>query len=401
MTATPTPVSYLKGLRICLNANYLPGPLAAYLLRCLGAEVIKVEPPGFDLLRNFPPHFRSGNESMGAWFRAINGGFKSIVIDFKKDGSRQVFNALLGQCDVLLDGNRPGRIADFLGTDLADSHPDLIHIPISAYGITGPDRDKAGHDGNLLAFAGNLSYTASGRDGLPAPFSAPVVDILSAHTAALCALAAYIGRSDRKAPRTVDVSMLHTAFFLNQMQVATRNLIDTLPSHDKAWMNGGLANYSVYKTKDGKAVFFGPIEDHLFAKFCTAVSRPDLIPIIYVENDRLKAELERIFISKDLQEWEALLAEVDCCFTPVRNLDEAMQSPQVQHLGLAQEINDPTLGKMKLAGFPAGFGTGSLPPEIPVKAPRPGEHSEWVLREILSMDPSEIAELKATGAVPG
>ena len=402
--AEPVEVGWLKGVRVCLCAHYVPGPLAAYLLQCLGAEVIKVEPPSHDMLRAYPPFFEGADgERMGAWFRTLNGGFKSMVIDFKQGEGGAVLQGLLRHCDVLIDGHRPGYLSRVLGMAPEDVHAGLVYLPISAYGQQGPLRDVAGHDANLLAMAGNLSYTAPGAGGLPALFSAPVADILAAHTAALCAVAALLGRQTQRGGeiRRVDSSMYHAAFFLNQMQVAAMNLVAQAPVAGQAWMNGGMANYRPYTTADGQTIMFAPIEPHLFGQFCQRLGRPDLIPLCYQDDLRLGAELEVLFAARPLAEWEQLLADCDCCFSPVLPLDKAMEHPQAAALGLVQDLEDPRLGAMKLAAFPAGFGPESASPTLAQTAPRPGEHSVVLLRELMGFSEAEIDRLLGTGTVAG
>jgi crotonobetainyl-CoA:carnitine CoA-transferase CaiB-like acyl-CoA transferase len=388
-------IDFLAGYRVLLVAHYVPGPMAAYLLRCLGAEVIKVEPPSRDMLRAFPPFVNGKNGQMSAWFRSLNAGFRSVNCDFKTEKGRQMLKDLVKVSDVLIDGNRPGYLTKVLGATPEEVSDKIIYVPISAHGQSGPFRDMAGHDNNVMAMAGNLSYTAPGQDGLPAPFSAPIADINSGYMAAFLAVAALLGRKNTESEtpvRTIDASMLHAAFFLNQMQVAAMNVVPDPPQAGKAWMNGGMANYAPYATKDGKSVFFGPIEPGLFANFARAIDRDDLNDLLYSKNDQLKEELKQIFASKTAAEWEGLLEEVDCCCTVVCSLDEAMDHPQIKAMGLTQEVHDPKYGKLKLAGFPAGFGPEGKPPEVPKSAPEAGEDTEWVLREVLGYSNAGIAK---------
>ena len=393
------PVRLLEGIKVCLCAHYIPGPLAANLLQALGAEIIKVEPPNYDLIRMFPPYFQRGQKNMGAWFRALNGGFQSMVLDFKQAEGIRAFARLLDRCDVLIDGNRPGFLSGRLQVDIAQRFPNLVYLPISAYGQHGPLRNVAGHDGNILALAGSLSYTSSAAGGLPALFSAPVVDILSAHTAALCAVAGVAGR-DRGAagPRVFDVSMLHNAMSLNQLQIAGMNLHPAPPVHDQAWMNGGLPNYTVYATADGQAVFFGPIEEHLFQLFSKAVNRDDLPALLYADNAKLSQELKLLFQSRTRSEWEDVLDGVDCCFSVVNNLGDAQTHPQVQALGLIQTVEDHDFGPISLTAFPAGFGPDSNPALLPQDAPEPGQHTQEILRVLLGYSDGEILDMLASGA---
>jgi alpha-methylacyl-CoA racemase len=387
------PITWLRGMRVALSAHYVPGPLAAYLLRCMGAEVIKIEPPFHDHLRHHPPHFKHPEGNMGAAFRTLNAGFQSILIDYKAPAAATVLSRLLATCDVLIDGHRPGQLRQLLGDDPEKIFPDLVYIPISAFGQVGPLASQAGHDGNALALSGSLSYTATSAQGGPALFSAPVADLLAAHTAAMCACAALLGRGHGDPePRRIDASMLHAAAFLNQMQVATLNLLAAPPHHDQAWMNGQLPNYRIYHTADRHAIFFGPIEAPLFANFCHRAERLDLIPLLHAHPQACAAALESLFASSTLAEWEALLADCDCCFSPVLDLDAALDHPQARALDLYPVVQDPLYGPLRLSAFPAGFGPTSAAPLLPDHAPAPGAHTRAILSALPGVTQEDIAD---------
>jgi alpha-methylacyl-CoA racemase len=234
-------VDWLKGVKILLIAHYIPGPMAAYLLKCLGAEVIKCEPPFYD---------------------------HSIVVDFKKEGGVEVLKDLIKASDALIDGNRANYLNEVLGEAVSDINPDIIHIPITAYGLKGPMKDIAGHDNNVLSLAGTLSYSSVSVQGTPSIFSAQLADITSGYIAALIAVSSILGKRNSKSNvkiGTVDASMMHAAFFLNQIYVAGMNATGKPPAHSKEFLNGGLPNYAMYLTKDEKSIFFGPtwISGHL------------------------------------------------------------------------------------------------------------------------------------------
>jgi alpha-methylacyl-CoA racemase len=402
MAPQPVPLAWLSGVRVALSAHYVPGPLAAYLLRCMGADVIKIEPPFHDHLRHHPPAYHAPAGDMGAAFRALNGGFRSILLDYKAPQADQVLSRLLATCDILIDGHRPGQLTQLLGSAPETLFPRLIYIPISAFGQVGPLAQQAGHDGNVLALSGSLSYTATSADGGPALFSAPVADILAAHTAALCACAALLGRpadTTGTQPRRIDASMLHAAAFLNQMQVATMNLLTAPPRPDHAWMNGHMPNYRVYHTADRQAVFFGPIEPPLFVNFCRRVGRPDLIALLRDAPADCAHALEALFASRDLATWESELQDCDCCFSPVLDLAAAQDHPQAQALDLHTRIQDPRLGPLRLSAFPAGFGPESAPPLLPDHAPWPGEHTQAILSELPDVSAGDIERWRALGTV--
>lgn len=375
-------VDWLKGTKILLIAHYVPGPMAAYLLRCMGARIIKVEPPFYDHMRQLPPFLKSSDGKMSAYFRALNAGFESIAIDFKSEKGVKILKDLIKDCDVLIDGNRAGYLQKILNSEISDINSEIIHIPITAYGLTGPRKDIAGHDNNVLALAGNLSFTQYTQRGTPSIFSAQLADISSGYIAALMAVTSLFGKKNKNSlvdVKTIDVSMFHSAFFLNQIYFAAMNVSKEPPQSEKELLNGGLANYTTYLTMDEKSIFFGPIETNLFKNFLVKIDRLDLLDLLNKDNQELYYELVAIFRSKRIKDWEQILEGVDCCYTKINDLKEAALEPQAKALNLLKTVKDEKYGDLKLTGFPAGFTNESLPPKFDSKAPEPGEHTKEIL----------------------
>jgi len=396
-------IDWLKGVRVLMIAHYIPGPMASYLLKNLGAEIIKVEPPFGDYMRQLPPFLEKGEKRMSTYFRSINAGFKSISINFKDESGVKVLEDLIKKSDVLIDGNRAFYLEKkVLKKKISDINPDLIHIPITAYGLKGPMRDLAGHNNNVLSLAANLSYTPLDEEGKPSVFGVQLADITSGYLAAIMALGAVMGRKNEKSsfhPNLIDASMIHSAFFLNQIYVGAMNTTDVIPKEKRELFNGVLPNYKMYKAKDGGSLFFGPIEINLFKNFCDAIEREDLYKLIKKDNKTLKKELKSLFLTKTLDEWDKLLEDVDCCYSRVNSLEEAVDNEQVKKLGLVSEIKDDTYGNLKLAGFPAKFMNEDLEIDTSEMAPELGEHSEQILLEILSYTDLEIEILKKNKTV--
>ncbi len=402
----PIDVTFLRGIRVLLVGYYVPCPFAAWLLRGLGAEIVKVEPPFGDLMRQLPPFLkgRSG-PTMSAFFRALNGGFGSIAIDFKKAAGVEVLRDLVKNCDIVLDGNRHGYLEKLLGGPLAAIRPDIIHVPVTGYGLRGPMADLACHDNNALALNGTLSFANPGA----AVFGVQVADILAGTTAATMALAALCGRlrgTTRPELNVIDASMLHAANALTLMHMPTLAALGRPPAPGQELLNGGLPNYRIYRTADGRALCFGPIEPKLFANFCEKVARPDLLDLFNrLGNDdaataALHAALEKTFANSNLATWKVMLRDCDCCTTPVNDLREAVADEHLRALGLAFEIDDAEFGRLCLGGFPAGFTSASRQPTgLDAPAPGIGQHTTAILHDVIRYDESRIATLLADGAV--
>ncbi|MFN8393818.1 MAG: CaiB/BaiF CoA-transferase family protein [Bacteroidia bacterium] len=392
------PISFLHGTRVLLIGNYVPAPLAAYLLRAMGAEVVKVESDHGDYLRQIGKIGDDPNTAMSPMFRTLNGGFKSIALQTKIDQGAAILRELISQADILIDGSRKGALERTLGGSPESIAPHIIYVSLTAYGLTGPLSHLAGHDNNILALGGNLSYTETTADGLPATFSAPVADIFAGQSAAFAAASALLGRkAGNTAPIRIDASMLHAGFFLNLLEVSERNDPHwQVPQPGKAWMNGGRADYRTYPTSDGKAIFFGLLEPWALERFLKGIQRPDLIPFIGKQNE-LKEALSAIFATKPQSEWVQIGTQLDACISPVNDIDKAIHEPQIAELGLVQELNDPRLGKLELPTLPFGFGETSQQPRLPQTAPLLGEHTAAVLQDWLGWDQDRILNTLKAG----
>jgi crotonobetainyl-CoA:carnitine CoA-transferase CaiB-like acyl-CoA transferase len=393
-------IDWLKGVRVVLIGHYVPAPMAAYFLRMLGAEVIKVEQDQGDYLRQVGLAENADRQSFSPMFRMLNAGFKSVGLQWKTPQGAEILKNILANTDILLDGGRMKSLEKALGMPPEQVSDRLIYIPITAYGQKGPMANLAGHDNNILALAGNLSYTQKNADGLPTVFSAPVADLFAGQMAAFGALAALIGQDrGNKGIRKIDASMLHAGFFLNLLELAARNDQGAeIPKPETAWMNGGRADYQSYRCKDGKVIFFGLLEAWALKRFLDAIERAEIL-IQTNDQQAFKESLRMLFLERNQAEWVELGRIHDACITPVNDLEAALEDPQIQALGLMQTVEDPDLGQLELPGFPLGFGESSLPPQLPNSAPRLGEHTREVLADLLGYKEEQIAGLQRKGIV--
>ena len=372
-------VDWLKGTRVLIVAHYIPGPLAAYLLQGLGAEVIKIEPPFGDLMRGLPPFIKGKSaKKISAYFAALNGGQKSVVLNFKEEEGINNFKKLIKNSDILIDGNRAGYLEKILGSKISEVSSDIVHIPITAYGLKGPLRDMAGHDNNLLGLSGVLSYSSVSEEGTPSIYGCQLADITAGYLAALMAVASMVGRLNKQGEdiKTVDVSMLHAASFLNHIYIAGLNATDKSPLPSQELLNGALPNYRAYKTSCGGAVYFGPIEPKLFENFCERVDRTD---ILKMSAKNQHEELGKLFGSKSKEQWISLSQGCDCCLTPVNELKEALNDSQMKVLERSFIYCDKNYGDLLYGSFPVGVGEDSVAVDVSCEVPEVGQHTQEVL----------------------
>jgi crotonobetainyl-CoA:carnitine CoA-transferase CaiB-like acyl-CoA transferase len=353
----------LDGLRVLDLTRLLPGPFCTMLLGDLGADVIKVEEPtGGDPARSSP------------LFGQVNRNKRSLTLDLKSAEGYALFLRMVDSADVVVEGFRPGVMAR-LGLAyerLAERNPRLIYASLSGFGQSGPYRDRPGHDLNYLALAGAVGYNV-GRDGHPVPMAVQVADLGAGAFAAIAILAAVVSRQQTGRGQSVDVSLFASAIsWLPTLIAPLFASGQSLPPGDPT-LAGGLPQYDVYRTRDGRFVTLGALEPKFFENFLFAVGRPELASVR--DREELRSELCAIFASRTLPEWLASLEGVDTCFAPVNTLEEALRDPQATNLGLFTSVD----GVPQLA---SPFAFSATPATLRRPPPGLGEHTREVLLDI-------------------
>ncbi len=328
----------LAGLRVVDLSQYLPGPFAGQILADLGAEVVKVEPPGGDPMRGIGPPDPDG---VSAYYKLVNAGKRVVRIDLKAEEGQAAFRRLITAADVLLESYRPGMLArlGFGRPALAALNPRLVHCALSGYGQTGPKAGKGGHDLNYLAWGGGL--VTSGSAARPTIAHPPVADHAGALQAVISILAALLRRERGGEGAFLDVSLAETvlAWQGGQLTAALRGRPMT---RGRELLNGGSACYGIYETADGRFVTLGALEPKFWAAFCEAAGRPEWIArqAEALPQDALIAEVAALFQTRDLATWQGLLDGVDCCWQPVLGPEELLTDPQAEARGLLRQTGD-------------------------------------------------------------
>lgn len=310
---------FLRGVRVLDLSQYLPGPYAALMLADLGADVVKIEPPGGDPGRGLPPLDADGVSPL--WKR-VNAGKTVVTLDLK--AAADEFTRLVERADVLIESYRPG-VLDRLGFGrdrLAALNPRLIHAALSGYGQTGPWRSRTGHDLNYMATAGILA--ASGSVDRPMMAFPPVADYASGMQTALAICAALASRATSGRGAYLDLSLTETVLAWQGPW------LDTKPERARAMLNGGAAYYQIYATADRRFVTLAAIEPKFWANFCAAIGRPEWTarqdePLAQFA---LIADVAALLSTRTAAEWEALLGPIDCCFAVVLDHAEVAAHPQ-------------------------------------------------------------------------
>ena len=343
--------AFLAGTRVLDLSQYIPGPYAAQLLADLGAEVLKIEPPGGDPMRGLGPRDPDGTSPL---WKGMNAGKAVLELDLKAEDGKALLAALLARADVLIESYRPGTLErlGFGRAALEALNPRLVHVALSGYGQTGPWRLRTGHDLNYMATAGGL--WASGTQASPQIAHPPTADYASAQFAALAACAALVGRAASGKGAYIDASLADTVAGWQGPLLAQHARPGFPQDREQALLNGGAAFYRIYECADGH-VTLGAIEPKFWANFCNAVGRPDWIARQddTLPQTALTGELAALFAPRTRGEWEALLGSVDCCFAVVVTPGEMPTHPQIAARGL-------------LGRFPARIDEAAPPERPPV-----------------------------------
>jgi crotonobetainyl-CoA:carnitine CoA-transferase CaiB-like acyl-CoA transferase len=372
---SPSALTALEGLRVLDLTRLLPGPFCTMLLADLGADVIKIEEPnGGDPARHYPPL----QGDTGALFVLVNRNKRSVSVDLKLAEGRELLLRLVERSDVLVESFRPG-VMDRLGlgyATLAARNPRLIYATLSGFGQSGPYRDRAGHDLNYLALAGVLGYNV-GRDGQPVPPAVQIADLGGGTLGAVAILAAVVSRQHTGRGQAVDVSLFGSAVAWLPTLIAALFSQGQALAPGEPMLAGGLAQYDVYATADGRSVALGALEPKFLVNFLEKVGRAELAT---APRELLSKELRAIFASRTLAEWTESLADVDTCFAPVNTLEETLRDPQVQALGLFTSVDHPRLGPLPQIAPPFSF--SATPATVRRPPPDLGEHNAEILREL-------------------
>ena len=388
----------LAGIRVIELANFIAGPLAGTLLADMGADVVKVEPPGGDMSRATPPI--RNNESVS--FVALNRNKRSLVLDLKRPEAIEILRKLAGKSDVFLEAYRPGAL-DKLGLGAADVkaiNPRIVYTSVSGFGQSGPDRRRAGVNLIIEAFSGVLSVT--GEPGqMPMRPGVQSADVFGALFATYATLAGLVGAARHGEGRIADVSLVETSIAAAAWEAAEYLETGSVPQPlgNKHRLS---APYQLFETRDGRYLAIGTPNDQLFGKLMQVLGLEAHIGdsrfVSYSSRkrneDALLPLVEPAVRTRDSIELEQALQVAGVPCARVNNFKEVFEHPQIVARGVVREIEHPRLGKMRATRNPVLLDHDG--PAIDRHAPMLGEHSEEVLAE-LGYSPAAIRELIASG----
>ncbi len=356
------PLAGLKVLELCQVAA---GPFCGMLFADLGADVIKVETPAGDSMREWPPFTNGYSEN----FASLNRSKRSIALNLKSEEDRGVLLSLVSDCDILLENNRPG-VMDRLGLSyqtLSQSNPALVLCSISAYGQSGPRSHEGGFDLTIQGVSGVMSVTGEkGRP--PIKCGVPISDFTAGLYAAFTALAMVTEAKRTGRGAHIDTSMLGATLAVSALQTSQYfgTGSDPEPMGSAHPRN---APYQAFAAKDGYFVMAAG-NDKLWTSVCEIVGRTELL-----EDERFTRQIDRAanqVVLKDLLEaefaregvafWLDKLAKAGVPSGPINSISQALADEQVVHAGWVQSLDLPGGGVTKTFGSPIGIsGRAQLP----------------------------------------
>ncbi|MBB3008986.1 CaiB/BaiF CoA transferase family protein [Cupriavidus alkaliphilus] len=370
----------LAGIRVIDFSRVLAGPYCTALLGDLGAEVIKIEPPGGDDYRAVGP-FVGGRSGL---FAAMNRNKQSIVIDLKTAAGLELARALCARADVVVENFRPG-VADKLGIGyeaLRALNPSLVYASVSGFGQTGPESHRPAYDIILQAMCGLMDATGA-PDGAPTMLGEAVSDAVSGLFASWGVLAALLAREKNGRGTHVDVSMFDATLSLSATLVARYAATGRAPQR-VGNRHPSSAPFGVYRAADGFYVV-AVLNNKLFHTLAETINCPEMAhdPRFADDESRcrfepaLRAGLEAWSSGLTVAEVNRVLGAAGIPVAPIRNVRQALESEQAVHRGLLTEVAGPDGSTLRLPSQPvkfSGYGPNRVAP-----APELGQHTGAIL----------------------
>ncbi|PTM42925.1 CaiB/BaiF CoA-transferase family protein [Bosea sp. 124] len=322
----------LDDLTVLDFSTLLPGPLASLFLAEAGAHVIRIERPGGEDLRRFPPRF--GETS--APYAVLNRGKASVEIDLKAGDALARLTSLIAGADILIEQFRPG-VMERLGFGfeaLTRINPRLIYCSISGYGQSGPRAGEAGHDINYQAIGGLLGQSL--KRGEPPPLPPPLVaDIAGGTMPALLNILLALRQRERSGKGChLDIAMSDAMPTFAWYGLAQGQTSGRYPEGGEGLLTGASPRYGLYATADGWFLAVGALEPKFWQIFCDTIGLEPELRDDRTDPQATRTAIAAILAGQSAAHWRDQLEPRDCCCTVVRTLDEALADPHQTARGL-------------------------------------------------------------------
>lgn len=393
----------LRDIVVLDVTQYWAGPCCSMILADMGAEVIKVEPPGVgDGVRFWS---MPGSKGESPHYLPVNRNKKSMTLNLKLPKAKEIFFELVKQSDIVLENFRPG-VMKKLGVHyeaVKEAKPDIIYCSISGFGQTGPHSHDAAFDVVLQALGGVMSVTGE-LGGRPVKPGVPQADIFGAMVATMTILAMLIEREKTGEGGYLDIALLDPQIFLMGYHMLTYLFSGKIPK-PMGTKHPLMTPYEGFQTKDIEIIIGVATERH-WVKLCEILSKKELATDerFNSSSQRIKHReelypiIEKITLTRPAEYWLKALKENGIPCATINTVDKLLEDPQVIHRNMIIEIENPVFGKVKVPGIPWKLGPISEE-DPPVPPPLLGQHNMEVLCRKLGYDKEKVEELKKEGVI--
>ena len=386
----------LDGVKLLDLTPFIPGIFCTMLLADLGAEVIKVETPGG--LKGLSEAMRRRVDGT----RRLERNKRSIALNLRSDEGREIFQKLAADSDMILEGYRPG-VAQRLGVDyesIKKINPRIIYCSMSGFGQDSPYINIPGFDAIYASIGGALGVVGD-REGRPVQPLNYVGDMAGGGLhAALGLTSALYARQTTGRGQYIDLAITDGVVSVTAQALSLYWFDGILPELGKDFDSGGLPDYNIYQTKDGKFITIAALLPAFWGNLCRAVGREDLIDRQSDSGEKaeeVKNVLQAEFLKKDRNEWFKLLTDSDVPVAPVQTLDEVSTDAHVLHRKMVTTIKDEQTGEEQSAvGIALKF--SDTPGTLRTLPPSLGQHSAKILAELGYTD-EQVAEFQKNGVI--
>lgn len=401
MNKESTSPGALDGIRVVDLSRFIAGPYCAMLLGDMGADVVKVEPPGRgENSRGYAPFV----EGESLYTMVFNRNKRSLTLDLRSEPGREVLRRLLAQADVLVENFVPGTLEKMgIGpATLRELNPRLIVTRISGFGQDGPLSRKPCFDVIAQTMSGLMDITGE-ADGRPTMAGTYVVDYATGLYATIGTLGALQARHRTGKGQVVDVTLLDSAMSMLMTAIPEQKIFGrTMQRRGNRDRYAAPAN--TFPTRDSEWVHLVVAGDPAFTSLANVMARPDL-----ADDPRFRANEQRMQNVEVLEEivtaWTQSLSAVELLeklqqagipCAKVASVADLVEHPHLAHRNQIIEMEHPRAGKVPMQGFAVGF--DESPMRLRHPSPTLGQHTGDVLREWLGMTPGEVEQLRAAGA---
>jgi CoA:oxalate CoA-transferase len=375
----------------------------------MGAEVIKIEPPEGEIIRDNPPLVKQGeggphDRSRSGYFLTLNRNKYGITLNLKHPKALKIFNDLLKISDIVLENYAPG-VMKRLGIDypaLKEVNPRIILCSISGFGQSGPDSQRMSFDIIAQAMSGMMSVTGH-PDSPPTKVGTSLGDVAASLHAAFAVMTALWHREKTGEGQSIDVSMQECMVSILEGGIPRwtvgKELLAPIGS-----MNPHECPMAAFRCKDGH-IIIATVGDEHWERFCRAFNRPDWAadPAYRTKRQRwekkyfLQEEIEKITTRYTVKEVGEMMDRERVANSPIMNIQQVVDDPHLRERGYFVEVDHPVIGKAKIPGI--SFKMSETPGAVERPSPLVGEHNEFILGKYLGISKGEIDKLKEEGAV--